>query len=88
MAVRSLQREKIEAVLRNYGSEEFDHAVRSGIAYFVDGDHPGVAPTAEQIVQFIKDNITEAEWKIDDEQLLRSLGFLIGWVLGEYTIAH
>ena len=79
---------QVGTFLHNYGNTDFDHRVHSGIAFFKRGDWPGVPPTAQQIVEFLKDNIVAPEFPLDDEQVARNLGFLVGWILGEYTIVH
>ena len=76
--------------LHSYGDKVFDLAIRSGISFFVDGDWPGTPPTAQLIVEDVKDNIIEnyeAHW-FTDERLADMLGFLVGWILGEYTAVH
>lgn len=79
---------QVGTFLHNYGNTDFDHGVHSGIAFFKRGDWPGVSPTAQQIVEFLKDNIVAPEFPLDDEQVARHLGFLVGWILGEYTLVH
>src|SRR5216683_4632684 len=78
------------AFLHNYRNEAFDLAIRSGISFFLDGDWPNTPPTAQQIVEFVKDNIIDnyGEGWFTDERLADMLGFLVGWILGEYIVAH
>jgi len=81
---------QIGAFLHSYGNEAFDRGVHYGIDFFKQGDWPGIPPTSEQIVQFIKDNILESQQEgwLDDARMADLLGFLIGWVIGEYTVVH
>lgn len=76
--------------LHSYGDKAFGLAVRSGISFFLDGDWPNTPPTAQLIVEFVKDNIIDnyGEGWFTDERLADMLGFLVGWILGEYTVAH
>lgn len=70
-----------------YGNPVFDHGVRLGISWHQNGDEEYRQPTAELIVNFIKDNMLEwaAEGKLDDERLADQAGFLVGWVIGQFV---
>lgn len=76
--------------LHSYGNKVFDLAIQSGISFFLDGDWPNTPPTVQQIVEFVKDNIIDnyGEGWFTDERLTDMLGFLVGWILGEYTVVH
>lgn len=76
------------AYLHHYGDKAFNLAIRSGISFFLDGDWPNTPPTAQQIVEFVKDNIIDnyGESWFTDERLADMLGFLVGWILGDYAV--
>ena len=78
---------QIGASLHSYGNEAFDRGVRYGIDFFQEGDWPGISPTSEQVIQFIKDNILESQQEgwLDNARMADLLGFFVGWVIGEYT---
>jgi len=78
---------QIGASLHSCGNEAFDHGVCYGIDFLREGDWPSVPPTSEQVIQFIKDNILEFQQEgwLDDTRMADLLGFLVGWIIGEYT---
>jgi hypothetical protein len=44
---------------QNYGKPAFDHGVHNGISWHVTGDEEYRKPTAQHIVDFIRDNFFE-----------------------------
>ena len=69
-----------------YGNPTFDSGVLHGISWFQTGDIEFRQPTAQLLVDFIRDNILEphAEGFLDDDRLSDNAGFLVGWILGEF----
>ena len=73
--------------LRTYGNPAFDHGVRHGISWHLTGDEEYRQPTAQLIVDFIRDNFLEpyTEGFLDEDRLTDNAGFLVGWIVGEYV---
>jgi len=73
---------------RAYGNPAFDTGVQHGISWHVTGDVEYRNPTAQLIVDFIRDNILEphAEGFLDEDRLTDNAGFLVGWIVGEYLV--
>ncbi len=72
---------------RTYGNPAFDHGVRHGISWHLTGDEEYRQPTAQLIVDFIRDNFLEpyTEGFLDEGRLTDNAGFLFGWIVGEYV---
>jgi hypothetical protein len=70
----------------SFGNSMFDSGVRHGISWQRTGDIAYRQATAQLIVDFIKDNILEREsdMPLDDERLTDHLGFLTGWIIGQF----
>jgi hypothetical protein len=70
-----------------YGNPTFDHGVRHGISWHLTGDEEYRKPTAQLIVDFIRDNFLEPnqEGFLDEDRLTDNAGFLVGWIVGEYV---
>ena len=71
---------------RKYGDLAFDNGVLHGISWHLTGDEEYRLPTAQLIVDFIRDNFLEpdAEGSLDGGRLTDNVGFLVGWIVGEY----
>jgi hypothetical protein len=69
-----------------FGNATFDNGVRHGISWQRFGDIAYRQATAQLIVDFIKDNILEPEsdMPLDEERLTDHLGFLTGWIIGQF----
>ena len=72
---------------RTYGNPTFDNGVLYGISWHLTGDEAYRNPSAQLIVDFIRDNILEphAEGFLDEKRLTDNAGFLVGWIVGEYV---
>jgi len=70
----------------SFGNSTLDNGVRHGIAWQRTGDIAYWQATAQFIVDFIKDNILEPEsdMSLDEERLSDHLGFLTGWIIGQF----
>lgn len=70
----------------SFGNSTFDNGVRHGILWQRTGDLAYRQATAQLIVDFIKDNILEPEsdMPLDEERLTDHLGFLTGWIIGQF----
>ena len=70
-----------------YGNPVFDHGVRLGISWHQTGDEEYRTPTAQHIVDFIRDNFLEPQQDgcLDEDRLTDNAGFLVGWIVGEYV---
>lgn len=70
-----------------YGNPAFDRGVRRGISWHLTGDEEYRQPTAQLIVDFIRDNFLEPyrEGFLDEDRLTDNAGFLVGWIVGEYV---
>ena len=70
-----------------YGNRAFDHGVRHGISWHLTGDVEYRQPTAQLIVDFIRDNFLEphTEGFLDEDRLTDNAGFLVGWIIGEFV---
>ena len=70
----------------SFGNAPFDRGIQCGITWFQTGDEEMRVPTAELIVNFIKDNMLEPEVEAmkEEERLSDNAGFLIGWVIGQF----
>ena len=71
---------------RLYGNPAFDNGVLHGISWHLTGDEEYRLPTAQLIVDFIRDNLLEssAEGFLDEGRLIDNAGFLVGWIVGEF----
>lgn len=71
-----------------YGNQTFDHGVRLGISWHFTGDEEYRTPTAQLIVDFIRENIIEwhTEGALDEERFADMAGFLTGWIIGQYIM--
>lgn len=72
---------------RRYGNPEFDNGVLHGISWHLTGDEEYRQPTAQLIIDFIRDNFLEpyTEGFLDVDRLTDNAGFLVGWIVGEYV---
>jgi hypothetical protein len=72
---------------RKYGDPAFDNGVLHGISWHLTGDEEYRQPTSQLIVDFIRDNILEPnrEGFLDENRLIDNVGFLVGWIVGEYV---
>ena len=72
-----------------FGHATFDRGVQCGITWFQTGDEELRVPTAELIINFIKENMLEPEVEAmkEEERLIDNSGFLIGWVIGQFIVA-
>lgn len=72
---------------RRYGDPAFDNGVLHGISWHLTGDEEYRRPTGQLVVDFIKDNIleTDREGFLDEDRLVDNMGFLVGWIVGEYV---
>lgn len=72
---------------RTYGDAAFDRGVRHGISWHLTGDEEYRQPTAQLIVDFIRDNFLEphSEGFLNEDRLTDNAGFLVGWIVGEYV---
>jgi hypothetical protein len=70
----------------SFGNATFDNGVCHGISWQSTGDIAYRQATAQLIVDFIKDNILEPEsdMPVDEERLTDHLGFLTGWIIGQF----
>ena len=70
----------------SFGNSRFDNGVRHGISWQRTGDIAYRQATAQLIIDFIKDNILEPEsdMPLDEERLIDHLGFLTGWIIGQF----
>jgi hypothetical protein len=70
----------------SFGNTTFDNGVRRGISWQRSGDIAYRQATAQLIVDFIKDNILEpkSDLPLDEERLTEHLGFLTGWIIGQF----
>ena len=72
-----------------FGNATFDRGVQCGITWFQTGDEELRVPTAELIINYIKENMLEPEVEAmkEEERLIDNAGFLIGWVIGQFIVA-
>ena len=70
-----------------FGNQTFDHGVRHGIPWHLTGDAEYRQPTAQLIVDFIRDNFleTQQEGYLDQDRLTDNAGFLVCWIIGEFV---
>ena len=70
-----------------YGNQAFDHGVRHGISWHLTGDAEYRQPTAQLIVDFIRDNFLEPQQEgyLDEDRLMDHAGCLVGWIRGEFV---
>ena len=69
------------------GNSAFEQGFEHGLSWYLYGDKPKTSPTWREIVDFIRDNILDLDREdlLDDERLVDNTGFLVGWILAEYT---
>jgi len=69
------------------GNTTYEHGFTHGLSWYFSGDHPDQPPTWHEIVDFIRDNMLELDREgfLDEERLIDNTGFLVGWILGQYT---
>ena len=73
-----------------YGNTTFDHGVRLGISWHLTGDVEYRKPTAQHIVDFLRDNFLEPQQEgyLDEDRLTDNAGFLVGWIIGEFVCSR
>lgn len=74
--------------LHSYGNPVFDENAQFGMSFSQTGEVEYRKPTAQLLVDFIRDNIIEPhdEGWLDEDGMFRYAGFLVGWFLGEYVV--
>jgi len=66
------------------GNPHFDKGYLYGRDWYFHGDTPQKEVTWQDVVNFIYNNILESELDPDRNLIIDYIGFVVGWISGQY----
>jgi len=66
------------------GNSHFEHGYDSGRSWYFHGDNPGKPITWQDVVWFVYNNILESELALTGALIIDYIGFVVGWISGQF----